>query len=178
MGRTIKPVGVAAVCLVLAGCGAATWRQAGYWTDSMILFRHAIQATEDNAVVEALIGNELIRLGRPGEGLTHLRAALMLDNNFSTAHQNLAVALLDQGYLPEGLAHYEIYAKSKPDDYLAQSKFGAVLLDLGLYQDAIPYLRKSVEIKPGDASFHFRLGNALAKIGQEKEAIAQVQRNS
>ena len=38
MGRTIKPVGVAAVCLALAGCGAATWRQAGYWTNSTTLF--------------------------------------------------------------------------------------------------------------------------------------------
>jgi len=83
--------------LVVCALIAVTWRQVGYWRDSISLFRHAISVTEKNAVMHANLGLALRDRGRTDEAIREYREAIRIDPEFAQAHNNLAVALYFKG---------------------------------------------------------------------------------
>lgn len=53
-----------------------TSRQLSYWKDSITLFSHASEVTENNHVAHTNLGNALLQAGRVGESLPYLQLAV------------------------------------------------------------------------------------------------------
>ena len=186
---------VALGVLAVAGCLVATPLQARYWKNSETLYRHAVETTEGNGMMESGLGRILLEEGRVDESLPHLQKAVAANADLPNAHYCLGSALLAKRRVAEALAEFEIAVHLQPDNPLAQFKLGSVLLELGRAGDALSPLQKAVDLFPlaaggGDSLYglairpdtkftplmgeaHYNLGNALLQLGRTREAIAQ-----
>ena len=100
----ILRAGSVAVLLVLS---AVTYRQIGYWRDSMTLWSHALQVTNDNWVADDKKGELLIAQGKVEEGMPYFYRAVALapDDPFT----NLTIGSYEQkqGRLREAIERYK-----------------------------------------------------------------------
>jgi len=86
------------------------------------------------------------------------------------AHNNLAVALVQLGRLPEAISHYEQALRLNPLYPQAHNNLGAALMKEGMPQEAIAQYEQALRLKPDYAEAHNNLGNALDKLGRPQEA--------
>lgn len=116
---------------VLAMCFYLSYRQAGYWKDTITLFSHAVEATPNNPVAEMVLGTALRDAGRPDLALPHLFKAVRLQPVSAKAHYALANALLSLGHTADAWREYQ-NALRCPSDNLQQASIhnslGAILL--------------------------------------------------
>ena len=59
----------------------ATWRQAGYWKDSITLFERAIKVTSDNFIAHYNLANVLAKQGRMDEAVGHYHQTISINPN-------------------------------------------------------------------------------------------------
>jgi Flp pilus assembly protein TadD len=151
----------------------ATPFQAGYWKSSETLFRHAIETTENNGVMETSLGKVLLDQGRVKEASDYLQQAVIVNPGLPKAHYNFGRALLAQGQLADALAQFEIQVNLEPDDPIAQFTLGSTLSEHGRAGEGLPHLRKAAELTPRIAEAHYQLGNALLQLGRIGEAVTE-----
>src|SRR5262249_27321538 len=94
-------VGGAAIVLALA---AVTSVQVGHWRNGIELWRHAIDATENNAVAHNDLAVLLAGRGEIEDAVIHLREALRIDPRYADAHYNLTNDLLAVDRIDEAAA--------------------------------------------------------------------------
>ena len=82
------PAAAVAVVLVL---GVLTFRQATVWRDTVTLFTHAIEVTDNNWAAQLNLGFALNLQGRGEEGRKHLTEARRMSPNIGRTHQQLGV---------------------------------------------------------------------------------------
>jgi tetratricopeptide (TPR) repeat protein len=168
--RTAMAAAAVASCLA---CAALTWRQAGFWQDTISLFRHSLSVTSGNFLGYNILGVALRDRGRLEEAITSYREALKIHPQFEEALVNLSRALSEQGRADEALTHVAAAAQIKPNDVEAQYNLGTELADRGRFAEAVEALQIAVRLKPDYAKAHANLGSALANLGRLDEAIAQ-----
>ena len=170
--RLKTAVTAAAVAACLA-CVGLTWRQVGYWRDTISLFRHSLSVTRGNYLGYNILGLAYKDQGRLDDAIACYRASIAISPGFEDAHANLSEALLQQGRTEESLAQSAAAAAIKPDDEEAQYNLGTTLAGEGRFEEAIEAFRAAVRLRPGYAKAHANLGSALANLGRLSEAIAE-----
>ncbi len=159
-----------------AGCAAClvlTCFQVRYWRDSVALFQHAVDVTDDNYWAYNSLGAVLTGEGRAAESAPLLRRAVAIKPDFADAHYNLGRALTDVGLTEEAAAQFKEAVRLQPDDADARYNLGTALAALGRFGEAVDSLGAAVRLEPGNAMGHLNLGSALAESGRLDEAIAQ-----
>jgi len=86
-------------------------------------------------------------------------------------HNNLGLALNDQGRLNLAVKQLIEALRIKPGFALAHANLGTVLLRQGRVEEAIEHLSAALRIKPFSVQAHNSLGTALANKGEFEEAI-------
>jgi hypothetical protein len=82
--RPVATLGFAACCAY----GAVAWYNAAYWRDTVALFRHAIEVTENNWGALDVVSQALLRQNRVDEAIPYIAEALRLRPNLpGSAHQ-------------------------------------------------------------------------------------------
>ena len=76
--RVPKAALTGAAVAVLAICSVLTYRQAQRWQDSVTLFRHALEVTENNSLAHKNLGAALANQGKYGEALQHVTESLRI----------------------------------------------------------------------------------------------------
>jgi protein O-mannosyl-transferase len=156
----------------LAGCLAGTWRQLGYWHDSLSLFGHALKVTENNAVAHCSYGQALHVRGRKEEAVNQYREALRINPNFPTALVNVAIIEYETGNLSEASNHLKQAVGLCPGYALAHYKLGQVLAGLRFYEDAEAQFALADVVEPGNALLHTAWGKVSLEQGRLDEAGA------
>ncbi len=165
--------GVAAGVTIVALIAAAR-AQVGHWRDSVTLFRHALEVTENNHIAHNSLGVELRRLGRETEAMEHYREALRVRPGDADAHYNLGLSLAEQGRTDEALEHFRSAARARPGFAKAHYNCGTLLAERGQWERAVAHLRRVVALDPGYAEAHYNLGAALYFQGRYAEAWRQM----
>ena len=160
-------VAVPAAIIIIGALTAATWKQVGYWRDSVTLFKHALACTKDNYVAHSNLAAALVR--RPGEldkAIAHCHAALRIQPDSAEAHFNLGNALSRQGKPNDAIAQYREALRANPGDPEVHNNLGAALTAQGRTEEAIIHYKKALRIRPDCAETHNNLGNALSMQGK------------
>jgi tetratricopeptide (TPR) repeat protein len=97
----------------------------------------------------------------------------LLDGNPNSwlAHNNLGLALSEQGKTREAFDHYQAAVRLKPNFALAHRNLGAIHADAGRHAEAIAEFRKALESEPKDPQSLHGLALALINTGHPDEAI-------
>jgi tetratricopeptide (TPR) repeat protein len=177
--------------LVLTALMICTRMQAGYWQNSVSLFEHAVNVTDDNYLAHVSLGIALYEQGRVDEAIAHYNQSMQINTNYPIAHNSLGAALLRKGEFEEAIPHFsralEIDPKAEgalanlqtalqqigttTDEAASHNLKAIALAGEGKLDEAIVELSKALRLKPKFAEAHYNMGNALA--GQDKldEAI-------
>jgi Tfp pilus assembly protein PilF len=98
--------------------------------------------------------------------------ALQVNPRSAVAHNNLGLALAQQGNVPQAIAHYAQALQLKATMPEAHYNLADALAAQGELTAAIRHYTKALRFKPSWAEAHNNLGTTLAKQGQVDEAIA------
>jgi tetratricopeptide (TPR) repeat protein len=169
-----KLLGIATVA-VLTILSITSWVQIQYWKNTVLLFNHTVEVTDNNYVMHNNLGFALTARGRPDEAIKHYKEALRLNPDFEPPNINLGLALLSQGKFDECIDYYQEVLRVNPDYARVHNNLGAVLWRLGKIKEATVHFRKAVLLKPDYAEAHNSLGAALVSIGKNEKAIAHLQ---
>lgn len=162
-----------AVALVLLA--AATWRQVGYWHDSVKLFERSIAVTEGNYLLQNNLGATYTEMGRPEKARPLLEAAVATRPAYAEAHNNLGLAWLRSGVPERAVEQYRRALELDPENASILANLGEALAASGHAAEAVVVLRRAVEAGAGARGYN-NLGNALAETGDVEGALEQYRR--
>jgi len=148
------------------------WFQVRHWTNSITLFRHTINATENNSTAHNSLGVALDAQGKTEDAIYHYKKALEIKPSYSKAYYNLGNALSEQGRISDAIVSYTKALEIKPDYERAHCNLGAALVEQGRIEEAIIHYTKALAINPIYFKAHYNLGNALAKQGKFVKALS------
>ena len=163
-------LGVAA-SMTLTALGVLAYRQVGVWNNSITLFSHALEVTQNNAVVHNYLGNSYFDFKRYQDAMKSCKQAVDLMPDYAEAHYNLGNAYSKLGRYQDAARAYKQAVKIKPDYVEAYNNLAVAYVNLGRLQDAVESCRQAVKIRPDFADAYNNLGNACLSIGRWQDAI-------
>ena len=145
-----KPAIAIAAVVSCAACIALSLIQVGYWQNSVTLFQHALDVTENN---------------------------ILARNNLSDARYVLGNNLMNSGHASEAIVQFQQVLRLRPDYVEAHNNLGILLARVpGHSADAIAQFEAAVQIDPKLAQAHRNLGVLLSSVpGRRSEAISQLE---
>jgi tetratricopeptide (TPR) repeat protein len=167
-----KIILIPAAAIVLVVLSVLTWRQCGYWKNSITLYNYTLQVTDNNALAHYNLGIALQNQGNVEKAIPHFKLALNIDPSYDSAHYNLGVALQNQGNIEEAFKHFLETVRINPHSPDAHNRMGTILaINYKKYDQAIYHFRQALQIDQSNPDTHVNLAIALANQGELKEAI-------
>jgi tetratricopeptide (TPR) repeat protein len=80
--------------IVVAALTGLTWRQVGYWRDSVTLFTQAVEVTRPSPITRNYLARALFSQGRIADAEQRAREAVSLNRAYAPAQHALAVILI------------------------------------------------------------------------------------
>jgi protein O-mannosyl-transferase len=184
--KTLFVLGCSAVLAVLT---AVTYRQVGFWKDSISLFEHDLAVTVNNQVAFNNYGTALVNKGQTERAKKCFILAIRIDSSYGAAYNNLANTLLESGRKDEAISNYRKAIVKDPANELIRLNFektligtqeeavvrynlGNALMEKGRPDDAIGHYKEALRINPYFVKAYDNFGIALASKGRLDEAIA------
>lgn len=160
---------------VVAALAVTAHAQVGTWRDTLSLFGHAREVTEDNFFAHHGLGSALLLAGRPEEAAEEFRQALRTKPRWPGAHVGLGDALHALGDYEGAIAAYEEALRLDPAHARGNANLGKALTDAGRPREAIRHLRRALARQGGHqrAATLALLGESLFAAGDVEGAIEQ-----
>ena len=146
-------------------------KQIRYWSNSVVLFEHAIKSVGSNAVAHNNLGHAFYEQEKLNKAIMHYLIALDVDPKSTLAYNNLGNAFAKQGKPAEAIEYYSEALQIDPAFDVARLNLGNTLLEQGKNKQAIAYFYEALSINPTFAEYHNSLGLALLRMGKLEEAI-------
>ncbi len=156
-------------------CVALTRQQTGYWRDSEVLFRHAVEVTENNYLAHSNLGNVLGKKGQIDEAIREFQEAVRIKPGYFLAYINLGVVLGKKGQTDEAIRQFREAIRLNPDYIEAHYDLGVALGKKGQLDEAIRELQETIRLEPDHAQAHNDLGADLYRRGRTGEAVHEYQ---
>jgi len=125
--KILFPVGVLFIFIM----SFITWKQCGYWKDSIDLFNHALQVTENNYLAHNDLGLALFAEGKVEEAIDHYSRAIRIMPDHMIIYLNRGDAYARLGLYQSAIDDYTEAIRLKPDCADFYNKRGAVYLSRG-----------------------------------------------
>ncbi len=168
-------LGMAAV-IVLTVSGVCAYKQTGYWKNSVTLFTHAIEVTQNNSIAHDCLGNYLRDNGKTDLAIEHYKKAIQFNQYNSMALNNLGYIMSDRGDANKAIEYFQQAIKIDPAYADAHYNLGVTYGALGRRQDAIEAYKQAIKIKLDYPNAHFNLGFAYYQLGRYQDAIESYKR--
>jgi tetratricopeptide (TPR) repeat protein len=124
-------------------------------------------------VLTALMALSWVQIGYWRNDATLFRHALEVTTGNYIAHDSLGFALIQQGKVEEGIAHYREAFRINPKVELTSYNLAAALVQQGKVEEGIGYYQRALRIHPDNETTRNSLGAALAEQGKLEAAISQ-----
>jgi tetratricopeptide (TPR) repeat protein len=144
--RNIILTGLTVIVLLDLAC--ATRRQSGYWKNTLTLFQHTTEVTENNWLAHYKCGVEFSAQERFHEALYHFEEAIRIRPTYSDALTQAGLTLIKLGRYEESLKHFQKALKVNLNVPWTYNYMGFSLAKLGRYKEALQYLDEAVRINP------------------------------
>jgi hypothetical protein len=150
--------------------GSLTWRQLGYWHDSVALWQRAEEVVGANSTIELNLGSALAAQHRVDEACDHFLTALQLNPNDDAARTGLEITVSRLALPKEAHNALELALKRNAVDPYAHYALGLLLERDGQTAEAINEYRAALRFMPDCWPAHERLAECLRRLGHVDEA--------
>lgn len=148
-GRRRRQVVLTASCgLALLACLVLTWRQVGYWQNSITLFGRALAVTKDNYLAYDKMGLAYDEQGRPDQAIEMYRQTIRLSPKFFDAYNNLAIDLADRGEITAAIPLFQEAIRLRPDLDRPYFNLGKAYLQQGRVEQAREMFAMAIKKNP------------------------------
>ena len=147
----------------------------GNLKDAENIYRGLISSGTKNHVVYSNLAVICGQKGYQKEKIELLKKALILNPNFSEAHNNLGNALSEIGDLNSAINCFQKAIKLNSKFAEAYNNLGLTLKKHGNYNDAITSLEKAIDLKPNYPEAYHNLGLAQYEIEDLKSSMYSYQ---
>ena len=158
----------------LATIAALSWIQAGYWKDSVTLYKHSLSAGTPSILVHYNLAQALAAQGNLDEAVTHFTEVLRINPAFTDGLISLGMVLTDQHKFAEAARYLNEAVRQDPNSSRAQLQLGIALVNSGKIDEALPHFYQVVELAPNDSSVRAQVGVLLLRHGKLSEAKQQL----
>lgn len=170
--RALRTVAAATGAGALIAGAVLTYRQVGFWRDTMRLFTHALELDGSNYVAHQNLGTAWAKRGDYRKAVEHFAQALRLRPTDPTILVDYGLASYRLGNIDDAIALYSKALTANPDHPYALRNLALALYDRGRYEEAVTYLERARRRTPDNPLLLYVLGNSLARTGRAPEALA------
>ena len=156
-------------------CCSTTRQQIGYWQNSEVLFRHALNVTDKNDIAHNNLGTALFEQGQTNAAISEFQAALRINPAYAEAHMNLGDLLSTKGQTALAISELQQAVQLKPDYTDAHYNLGNLFAREGQIEAAISQFKATIRFQTNDAKSGENLGDLLVSSGLTNAAINQFQ---
>jgi tetratricopeptide (TPR) repeat protein len=150
--------------------GSLTWKQLGYWHDSVALWQRAQDIVGANSAIELNLGSALAAQHRIDPACDHFLTALRLNLNDDAARTALEITVSRLALPKEARNALETILKRNPADPYAHYALGLVLEQANQTDEAIQEYRTAIRLLPDCWPAHQRLAQCLRRLGRIEES--------
>lgn len=179
-GKNRTPILLPLAIAVLIILTVLTWRQCGYWKNSLTLFSRALQLTKNNYVAHNHFASALLKAKSFDKAIDHYNEAIRINPVYAHAYYNRGIAYYTSGQKMRALDDFKSARDMIPKiiDYASVfSNIGVIYTDLGQYQLAIDHFNEAIRLDPfsGEtlnkrAYAYFKTDNLLAACRDARKA--------
>jgi protein O-mannosyl-transferase len=148
-----------------------TWRQCGYWKDSISLFKHTVHVTENNHLAHDNLGGSLLKEGKISEAFYHYNRAISIAPESHGYYLNRGNAYAGIGNNQLAVNDFNKAISLKPDYIDAYYNRGTLYGKIEQYQLAIEDFNKVISLKPDHINALNNKGIIYAKLAFYQKAI-------
>ncbi len=156
--------------IVLAAFIVVARMQVKTWADSVSLFEHTVNATENNYVAHLNLGSAYDNRGRNAEALLQYKKALKFKPENAKVHNNIGIILLEAGKHLDAIRSFKIVLEIDPTMSRTHNNLGNAYLQQKETRQAVIHYREALQLNPYDKRTHNGLGVALLLRGRDAEA--------
>jgi len=167
-----KKIMFPAAVLFLAMLAFGSWRQCGFWQNSVTLLEHAVKVQKDVYVLHDYLGHALYFEGKSRAAIVEFNKAVFLNPGYARAYVNRGNVYAAIRNYDEALKDYQTAVRLRPDEVDAHYMKGMVHSKTGRYQQAIEDFSQTIALDQNHArAFHDR-GLAYFHLGRYEQAIS------
>jgi len=171
---------VAAGVVLLLLLGFVTYRQIGYWKDSVTLWSHVLAVTEDNFAAEDDMGGALVQGDRADEAFPHFERAASIAPNDPVSHADMGTYFHQHGRLQEAIEQYEIALRHTNNTGLLADTYtnlGFAYRQLGNYAKSQESFDHALQLDPTRFTAWLGTGNLALDEKRYDDAIRDFSRS-
>jgi len=157
--------------IVLTTLGICAHQQVSFWKNSITLFSHAIEVTQNNWLAHNNLGFAYSNLGRYTESIDAYKQAIKFNPHYAEAYFNLGNDYAALGLGAESIDAYTQAVKIRPNYAQAYCNLGSAYTKLGRYTEAIEAYKQTIKIRPNYAEAYSNLGVVYENLGRYSEAV-------
>ncbi len=144
----------------------------GDHAEARTLFQSVLDENPAHADALHLDGLSLHALGRHGEALQRIAAAIAAKPSEAMFHVSAGAVAVAGGDAMAALGYYKRALELDPENADACNNLGIALRTLGRFAEAEVALRQAIRLRPNRASAHINLGLVLRSAGKFEEAVS------
>ena len=148
---------------VILGLFNATLNYIPQWKDTLTLFSHALQVTENNYTAHSLVANELLILSRPDAAYPHYVEAYRIQPKESEFLRRQCIALVLLGRYDELIECAREYLERKPESSEIHNLLGFALLNKDRFKEAESQFQEALRLDPENKEIKENLVIARSK---------------
>ncbi len=125
-----------------------SWKQCGYWKNHIVLFKHTLKVTENNALAHNSIGLAFYRKGKIADAFYHHNEAIRIVPTYAEAYINRGNCYDETGQYHKAIEDFNEAIHLKPHFAMPYYNRGNACRKLGQYQQAIGDYTEAIMLNP------------------------------
>ena len=167
---------LASSALCLLCLSLVTWRQVGYWRNSIALYDHAMEVTDRSDLIHNNRGAAYLDLGKYPQTIADCSRAVEINPRYWDAYYNRGLAYLGLVDYPQAVADFNRAIEINPKYGEAYNNRGLAYIHLADYSQAVADFNRAIEINPRCEEAYNNLGAACLGLGKYPQTIADCSR--
>jgi Flp pilus assembly protein TadD len=160
-GVWISAVSAAVIIFALMIC---TYRQAGFWRNSITLFEHTAQVTENNYLAYDVLSNSFGQKGDYDAAIKNGLESLRIRPNYDLPCYNLGMAYYCKGDTEKAIYYWTEALKINPKFPEANYALATVFLKKNEVALAIKHLKEELKLNPNHAGAQKLLSELMSAV--------------
>jgi Tfp pilus assembly protein PilF len=175
-GNMRKKILFPAAITFLAALAFLTYKQCGYWKNSVKLLNHALQIRNDVDIVHDCLGLVLSAEGKNKEAINHFNQALLLSPDYANAYCNRGIVYIKLGQYKEAVQDFNDTIRLKPHHIPAYYNRAMAYSKIYRYELAIKDYSEIIRLKPDYADAYNNRGAVYLNLGNNEPGCRDARR--